>query len=212
MTTFQTPAPISLTVDVLSGNVTVIASDRTDTVVEVRPADAAKKADVRAAANTTVDFADGVLTVRAAKDWRTHTPFGGNPTIEVTIQVPTGSRLQATAGVGRVLSSGELGDSTVEVSAGDVVLDRTRGAVTAKVSKGDIRIAEATRGVLRVETSMGDLEIGIHPGSTARLETNAQTGIVQNLTLPAASNGEDIVQVYARNSYGNVVIRHADAA
>ena len=47
MTTFQTPAPIAVTIEVLAGNVTVIATDRTDTVVEVRPADASKKADVR---------------------------------------------------------------------------------------------------------------------------------------------------------------------
>lgn len=214
MTTFQTPEPIAVTVEVLSGNVTVIASDRIDTIVEVRPADASKKGDVRAAEQTRVDFVAGTLTVKTPKDWRTYTPFGGNPSIEVTIEVPTGSRLEGTAGVGRLLGTGELGQCDLEIAAGDIIIERPRGSVTAKAAKGDIRIGEASRGVLRLETSMGELEVGIHPGSAARLETNAQYGTVQNQMQPVdrAERNADTVQVYARNSYGNIIIRHAVAA
>ena len=43
MPTFETPQPIAVTVDVFLGHVEIIASDRTDTVVEVRPSDPAKK-------------------------------------------------------------------------------------------------------------------------------------------------------------------------
>ncbi|WP_327094278.1 hypothetical protein OIE68_29390 [Nocardia vinacea] len=214
MTTFQTPEPIAVTVEVLSGNVTVIASDRIDTIVEVRPADASKKGDVRAAEQTEVDFVAGTLTVKTPKDWRTYTPFGGNPSIEVTIEVPTGSRLDGTAGVGRLLGAGELGQCDLEIAAGDIIVERPRGSVTAKTAKGNIRIGEASRGVLRLETSMGELEVGIHPGSAARLETNAQYGTVQNQMQPVdrAERNADTVQVYARNSYGNIIIRHAIAA
>ncbi|WP_433524373.1 hypothetical protein ACQPZ2_04205 [Nocardia pseudovaccinii] len=214
MTTFQTPEPIAVTVEVLSGNVTVIASDRTDTIVDVRPADASKKGDVRAAEQTEVDFVAGTLTVKTPKDWRTYTPFGGNPSIEVTIEVPTGSRLEGTAGVGRLLGTGELGQCDLEIAAGDIIVERPLGSVTAKAAKGNIRIGEASRGVLRLETSMGELEVGIHPGSAARVETNAQYGTVQNQMQPVgrAERNEDTVQVYARNSYGNIIIRHAIAA
>ncbi|MGK8489655.1 DUF4097 family beta strand repeat-containing protein [Nocardia asiatica] len=214
MPTFETPEPIAVTVEVLSGSVTVIASDRTDTVVEVRPADESKKGDVRAAEQTQVDFAAGTLTVRTPKDWRTYTPFGGNPSIEVTIEVPNGSRLKGTAAVGRLLGSGELGQCDLAVSAGDITLERTRGSVTAKTAKGDIRIGEASRGVLRLETSMGELEVGIHPGSAARLEVNAQHGTVRNQMGPVEQphDSAETVQVYARNSYGDIIIRHATAA
>ncbi len=214
MTTFQTPEPIAVAVEVLSGSVSVIASDRTDTVVEIRPADAAKKADVRAAEQTRVEFAAGTLTVRTPKDWRTYAPFGGNPSIEVTIEVPTGSRLKGSAAVGRLLGSGEFGECDLEMSAGDISVERTHGSVTAKTSKGDIRIGEASRGVLRLETSMGELEVGIHPGSAARVETNAPHGSVRNTMRPVdrTADGENVVQVYARNSYGNIVVRHATAA
>ncbi|MEU8900243.1 hypothetical protein [Nocardia sp. NPDC048505] len=212
--TFQTPAPIAITLDVISGGVTVIAADRSDTVVEIRPADPAKKADVRAAELTTVEFAAGVLTVRMPKQWRTYTPFGGNPSIEVSILAPTGSQLAGTAGVGRVLGAGELGRCDLEISAGDITLERPQGSVTAKTAKGNIRIGEAARGEFRLETSYGELEVGIRPGSAAELQVNALFGSVQNLMQPVAQphSDADVVRVYARNAYGNVVIRHALAA
>jgi hypothetical protein len=50
---------------------------------------------------------------------------------------------------------------------------------------------------------------GHRPGSAARLEVNAQHGTVQNIM---ESENEDTVQVYARNSLGNIIIRHATAA
>ncbi|MFE3191847.1 hypothetical protein ACFXHA_22755 [Nocardia sp. NPDC059240] len=207
MPAFQTPAPIAVTVEILSGRVTVDAADRTETVVEVRPADPAKKGDVRAAELTQVDFTDGVLTVKTPKQWRTYTPFGGNPSIEVTIQVPTGSRLTGSAGVGSIHGTGELGDTALEIAVGEIIVDRPRGSVTAKAAKGDIRIGEAVRGVMRLETSMGELEVGIHPGSAAQLDTNGNGG-VHNRLAPVGPDSET-VQVIARNTMGNIIIRHA---
>ncbi|WP_282782261.1 DUF4097 family beta strand repeat-containing protein [Nocardia sp. CC201C] len=213
MPTFPTQEPITVAAEVLSGTVTVIASDRTDTVVEVCPADPSKKGDVRAAAHTTVDFSGDTLTVRAPKNWRTYTPFGGNPAIEMTIEVPTGSRLSVTAAVGRLRATGELGDCDLDISSGDIILDRVRGAVTAKAAQGDIRIGTAVHGVLRLETAMGELEVGIQPGSAVRLETTAPVGAVRNLMAPVgAAPHADEVQVYARNLYGNIIVRHAAAA
>ncbi|GAB2561177.1 DUF4097 family beta strand repeat-containing protein [Nocardia heshunensis] len=206
MPAFQTSAPIAVTVEILSGHVTVDASDRTETVVEVRPADPAKKGDVRAAELTRVDFADGVLTVKTPKQWRTYTPFGGNPSIEVTIAVPTGSRLTGSAGVGSIHGTGELGETALEIAVGEIVVDRPGGSVTAKAAKGDIRIGAAVRGVMRLETSMGELEVGIDPGSAARLETNGQ--VVHNQLSPVVAS-VDTVQVIARNTMGNIIIRHA---
>ncbi|WP_280406117.1 hypothetical protein [Nocardia brasiliensis] len=214
MPTFTTPKPVALTVEVLSGDVTVIASDRVDSVVEVRPADATKKGDVLAAEQTKVAFVDGVLTVRTPKQWRTYTPFGGNPSIVVRVEVPNGSLLKASAAVGRLLVVGELRQSDLEVAAGDITVERPGDTVTAKVAKGDVRVGDAVRGVLRLETSMGELEVGIRPGSAARLEVDAKSGTVQNhlgaVHQPAAD--EDTVQVFARNIYGNVIVRHAVAA
>ena len=285
MLTFDTPQPIDITVDVLLGNVTIIASDRADTAVEVRPSDAAKKDDVRAAQETEVDFAAGHLTVKEPKGWKMYTPFSGDASIDVIIEAPAGSRLHGTASMCRFLVTGELGQCELKTSAGDlqlekagplelrtsggnitvdqvvsranittgtgivrireidgsavvknsngdstirdvvgdlqvnaangnITVERARGSVTAKTANGNIRVGDASQGSLRLETSLGELEVGIHPGSAAYLDVNTKAGTVHNQMestgQPAPS--EETVQVYARNSFGNIIIRHATAS
>jgi len=285
MPTFDTPQPIDITVDVLLGSVTIIASDRADTAVEVRPSDAAKKDDVRAAQETEVDFAAGHLTVKEPKGWKMYTPFSGDASIDVTIEAPAGSRLHGTASMCRFLVTGELGQCELKTSAGDlqlekagplelrtsggnitvdqvvsratittgtgivrireidgsavvknsngdstirdvvgdlqvnaangnITVERARGSVTAKTANGNIRVGDASRGSLRLETSLGELEVGIHPGSAAYLDVNTKAGTVHNQMestgQPAPT--EETVQVYARNSFGNIIIRHATAS
>lgn len=211
MPTFQTPQPITVAVNVPSGEVTVVASDRTDAVVVVLPADTASKADVRAAEQIRAEFTDGKLTVEAPKKWKSFTPFGGNPSVSVTVEVPLGSALDATLAMGRLTIAGEFSGCDLEVCAGDIVIDRPGGSVTAKTAKGDIRVDDAVRGVLRLDTSMGDLEVGIRPGSAARLEANTLRGSVLNRLEPidGSSEGGATVQVVARNLYGNITIGHA---
>ena len=53
MPIFETPEPISATIDLAVGDVRITASDRHDTVVDVRPSDASHEPDVRAAEQTT---------------------------------------------------------------------------------------------------------------------------------------------------------------
>ena len=284
MPAFETPQPIAITVDVLLGNVTIIASDRADTVVEVRPSDAAKKDDVRAAQETEVEFAAGHLAVKEPKGWKMYTPFSGDASIDVTIEAPAGSRLHGTASMCRFVVTGELGECELKTSAGDLQLDkagplelrtsggnitvdqvagkatittgtgivrireidgsavvknsngdstirevagdlqvnaangnitveRARGSVTAKTANGNIRVGDASRGSLRLETSLGELEVGIHPGSAAYLDVNTKAGTVHNQmeTTGQPAPSEETVQVYARTSFGNIIIRHATA-
>lgn len=212
MLKFDTQSPITATVEVASAEVTVIASDRADAIVHVHPADPTKKADVRAAEQTRVDFTGGVLTVETPKTWRTKTPFGGTPSIQITIEVPTASTLNATTSIGRLIALGPIGESTLEISAGDIYVERPLGSIAAKSAKGDIRIAEATRGTLNLETSVGELEVGIRPGSTAHVETNAAQGSVHNHIAPATHPESDTIHVYARNALGNIIIGHTIAA
>ncbi len=211
MYTFPTTAPIAVTVDVLAADVTVTATDRSDVVVVVEPADAGKKADVRAAEQTTVEFANGTLTVVTPKNWRSHSPFGGNPAIEVTIEVPAGSRLTAAAGVGRLRAVGAVGTCEMSIALGDIVIEQPQGSVFAKAEKGDIRIGEAVRGEIRLATSMGELAVGIRPGTAVQLETDATRGAVHNTIQPVAANGES-VQVYAHATLGDIIIGHTVAA
>ena len=67
MPIFETPQPISVTVELSAGDLRITATDRSDTVVEVRPSNAEDASDVKAAEQTRVDYADDKLTVIGPK-------------------------------------------------------------------------------------------------------------------------------------------------
>ena len=67
MPTFETPEPIAVRIEAGDGSIRLIATDRADTVVEVRPRDESRSSDVWAAEHTRVDFRDGKLVVSGAK-------------------------------------------------------------------------------------------------------------------------------------------------
>ncbi|MGY5035312.1 hypothetical protein ACWC9U_31625, partial [Streptomyces sp. 900116325] len=88
MQKFATPAPISAVLVIPAGRIQVIAADRADTVVEVRPVNASKSRDVKAAEQTTTEYVDGVLRVEVPVKNQYLGPSGA---VEVTVQLPAGS-------------------------------------------------------------------------------------------------------------------------
>jgi hypothetical protein len=62
MEKFATPGPVSVVLDIPAGSVRLIAADRADTVVEVLPADASKRRDMKAAQQIEVGR-DGVVSI-----------------------------------------------------------------------------------------------------------------------------------------------------
>ncbi|MFE3190851.1 hypothetical protein ACFXHA_17705 [Nocardia sp. NPDC059240] len=213
MTVFQTPAPIDITLEVGAGTVSVIASDRIDTVVEVRPADAGKKDDVKAAEQLKVEFGAGGLGVKMSKGWKVIGPSSGKGSVDVIIEVPAGSRVHGNLAHGKFHTAGEFGESSVEVAMGEIVIDRVVAAVTAKIAKGDITIGDAVRGVLRLETSVGDVRVGIHPGSAATVESNTLGGAMNTQLGPVdpAQSKTNVVEVHAHTASGNVAVGHSTA-
>ncbi len=108
MQTFDTPAPISAVLDIPAGRIQLIAADRADTTVEVLPADPAKSSDTRAAEQTTVAYADGVLRITTARP--INKLFGPSGSLEVTVRLPAGSHVEARAASAELRGVGRLGD------------------------------------------------------------------------------------------------------
>lgn len=102
MPSFDTPEPISVTAYVYAGSLQFTAGDRLDTVVEVRPRDPKKDLDVRAADQTEVAYASGTLTVTTPKA----NLLGRGGTVDVTVELPTGSNIDVTGAGARVLGEG----------------------------------------------------------------------------------------------------------
>lgn len=176
MPTFDTPEPISLTVELGVGDLRIAAAHRADTVVDVRPSDPSKKGDVTAAEQTRVDFANGRLHIQAPKGWRQWAPFGpGGDSIEVHVDLPTGSSVSAQAGVASLNVAGPLGECRFRTGVGHVRLERA-GAVTVKTAAGDVAIDEAT-GPVDVTTGSGAVQIGHVEGTAVVKNSNGETSI-----------------------------------
>lgn len=220
MSTFTTTAPISAVLDIPAGRIQLVASDRVDTVVEVRPSDASKSRDVKAAEQTSVDYRGGVLRIAASAK---NQYFGPSGAIDVTVELPAGSRVEVKAASAEVRSAGRFDDVVVESQhgsidvaeaasarlatlAGDVSVGRLDGPAEIRTSKGDIRIAEAVRGKVVLRTDAGDLEIGAAAGVSASLDAGTSHGRIVNSLNNSEGAGAQLT-IKATTSVGDIVAR-----
>jgi DUF4097 and DUF4098 domain-containing protein YvlB len=219
MQKFDTPTPISATLDIPAGRVRFIAADRADSTVEILPADASSGRDVTAAEQTTVEYRDGVLRIAASAKNRI---LGSRGFIEVTVQLPAGSRVEAKAASAEFRTVGRLGDVTFEgseasvkldetVSArlitldGDVSVGRLGGAAEIRTRKGDIRIAEAVHGTVVLQTEAGTISVGAAAGVSASLDAGTTHGRIHN-ALKNTDGAADL-NIHATTAYGDIVAR-----
>jgi hypothetical protein len=191
MPTFDTREPIAVHLEIGVGEIHIAAAaDRTDTVVEVRPADPDKKGDVTAAEQTRVDYADGVLHIKGPKGWRRYSFRGGGEAIHVQIDLPAASSVRGEAGVADFHTTGRLGECRYKCGAGDIRIDEA-GAVSVKSSAGDITIGRAA-GHCEVATASGGVRLGTVDGTLVLKNSNGDTeiGEVTGDLRVSAANGK----------------------
>lgn len=173
MPTFDTPAPISVTVDLLAAELVVVASDRPDTVVHVRPAEDRDR-DRRTAEQTRVDFLSGTLTVRGPRH-PGFGVFGRVGVVDVLIELPTGSEVEAKLGAGAIRCSGELGDSRLRSGAGDVQAEHL-GDATVSTGFGLVSIDNVTGGA-KLSTGSGKLRLRSVAGPAVLKNGNGESWV-----------------------------------
>ncbi|MFI9305085.1 DUF4097 family beta strand repeat-containing protein [Streptomyces triculaminicus] len=211
MPSFDTPEPISTTARVEAGSIQFIASDRLDTVVEVRPRDPKKDLDVRTAGQTEVTYASGVLAIRTPKS----NLFGRTGVVDVTVELPTGSHVDMTGAWTQVLGEGRLGEVRMKTSSGDVRLDAT-GPLNLTASHGSITV-DRIEGAAEITTSTGSLRVGTVDGSAVLKNSHGTTTVgvaTGDLRVSGAHGDIDIARaegsVAATTAHGTV--RVADVA
>ncbi|MEU1625479.1 DUF4097 family beta strand repeat-containing protein [Streptomyces sp. NPDC020096] len=207
MPDFDTPEPISVTLEFDIGVARITASQRTNTVVEVLPRDGADDADVRAAQQTKVTYSGGKLLVKGPKK---RSLFGSSGALDVSIELPSGSHVHATSPMADFTCEGQLGDCRLKTSAGDIQVAEA-GTANLKTSHGDIgldrasgdaEIAGAGRivvgeiaGALTVKNVNGEITIGEVTGD---LRANSSNG---RISVGIAHAGVD-----ARSAYGGIQV------
>ncbi|MFF1651330.1 DUF4097 family beta strand repeat-containing protein [Streptomyces sp. NPDC058240] len=219
MQKFDTPTPVQAVLDIPAGRIQLIATDRTDTTVEVRPANPAKNRDVKTAEEIQIAYTDGVLRIEAPETKsRLRGPSGS---VEITVQLPAGSHIQATAAAAELRGVGRLGDVTFDGGYRTVKLDeaasarltgldatitigRLNGPGEISTQRGDLNINQATRGTLTLNTQMGNITVDAAHGVSASLDAGTGYGRLDN-TLK--NTGTPDLTIHATTSHGDITAR-----
>ncbi|NUK01296.1 DUF4097 family beta strand repeat protein [Streptomyces lunaelactis] len=221
MQTFDTHAPITAVLDIPAGRIQFIAADRADTTVEVLPANASKGRDVKAAEQAKVAYGDGVLRIEAPAAKSQY--FGPSGSIEVTVQLPAGSSIEAKASCAEFRAVGRLGDVACEGAhgsvkideaasvrltayAGDVAVGRLTGPAEISTQQGDIHIAEAASGTVVLRTQAGDVSVGAAAGVSASLDAGTGYGRIHN-ALKNTEGAAAGLNIRATTDHGDITAR-----
>lgn len=193
MPRFDTLEPISVTLDLGAGDVRITASDRSDTVVEVHASNAADESDVHAAQQVRVDYAQGVLRVIGPKahlfDFSRKTR-----SVQVCIELPTGSQLSAETQVGDLRGAGSLGACRFKTGAGNARLERT-GPLRLHTGAGHVTV-DGVAGDVEITTGTGKIQVGEVEGAAAVKSSNGDIAIdgVAGDARMRTANGEISLQ------------------
>jgi DUF4097 and DUF4098 domain-containing protein YvlB len=158
MTSWEFPAsgPVEARISLPSGTVRVAATQTSTVTISLVPA--RHVGNTRAAEqlieDTEVSFEGGRLTVQVPK--RVH--IRGSESLDLTLEVPEGSALDARTASADLQVSGDLGALTVDTASGDVTAARISGQAGITTASGDVRLAEAA-GDTRLKTASGDVTI-----------------------------------------------------
>lgn len=193
MPTFTTLEPITVNVDLPLGSLTLIASERGDTIVTVAPASSSWSGNQRTADEVAVEFRDGHLSVVAPKPWHSFATMGTFGSVNITIELPAGSHVQGSAPVGSLTSQGRLGSCTFRTHAGDIRLDEV-GELDARASAGSVTIKRIS-GTATISTGAGSVRVD---------EVHADT-VIKN-SYGESRIGTTTAQLNVNGAHGKIVV------
>jgi hypothetical protein len=208
MPTFQTPEPISAVIELIVGDVRIAAGDRPDAIVEVSPSDSARRADVTAAEQTRVEYASGRLLIKATGRWKSWSPFGYGGSVDVNVELPSGSRVTGASSLGTFRCTGALGDCRIK-TAGEIHVEQA-GAVRLVTGLGDINLGRAI-GDAELITATGDVHAQAIDGTATIKNSNGDTRVdlVTGEVSVKAANGDVAIErsgasVVAKTANGDI--------
>jgi len=210
MPTFPTPTPIDLAINLPVGIIEVFASDRADTVVTVSPTNPDKAVDRRGADETKVELDGERLVITGPKpriSW-----IGPTESIDLKVELPTGSRLTAEISVGGVRTVGRLGATRVKASTGAVDLDTT-GDLWLRASHGNATIERAD-GAIEITADHGQIRAGSVAGDALLKASHGSITIGEiggdldaKLSYGDLEISRALGSVAAKTAYGSIRIR-----
>lgn len=214
MPTYNTPTPIDLAINLQVGGIEIFAGDRADTVVTVSASNPAKAIDRRGAEETKVDFDGQRITIAGPRpriSW-----FGPTESLDVKVELPTGSRLTAEIAAGGLRTIGRLGATRIKSSTGPVDVDTTgdlwlrvsHGNATLGTAEGGIEIT-ADHGQIRVGTVTGDAILKASLGTIMVGESGGD--LDAKLSYGDLEITKALASVSAKTAYGSIQLREVSS-
>jgi len=194
MARFDSPDPITAVLECVVAEVRIVASDRRDTIVDVRASDSAKRADVSAAEHTRVEFDAGRLLVKSLQKWRSWSLFSAGGSVDVQVQLPAGSRLTGEAAMGAFRCAGTLGECRLKTGFGDIQVEQ---AATVRLTTGAGNISvERVTGDAELATGSGEVRVGAIDGAALIKNSNGDTrvGEIAGEARVKAANGDVAIE------------------
>ncbi len=203
--TFPATEPLDLDARLRNGDLRVSTTDTGAATVGIETSDGLDPADVE------VELTGSSLRIRVPRAYPGL--FGPEPRVDVTVTVPSGSRLRGSAGSGDILVDGEFGPSRLQTGSGDVVLTSVAATTRVDSGSGDLRVTrvvadlsvklgsgavtiDESRAPLALRAGSGDISVG-----AAYADVSATTGS-GDITVRAASRGD----LWLRTGSGNARI------
>ena len=227
MPVFDTPEPITADIDII-GSIQVTAADRTDTVVEVLPADPAHEGSVQEAERTSVEFSGGRLLVKRPRLGALASLIGPRGAVRVTVGLPAGSHVKVssmsgittTGPLGEVIAHSAIGDIEVAKASrleaksanGSITADQVAGSAQVTTTNSAIRIGavegpatlESANGSITVDAAASDLQVK-SANSTITLRETAGPVQIKSAT-GSITVGRSLAGITARTAWGRVRI------
>jgi DUF4097 and DUF4098 domain-containing protein YvlB len=207
--TFSTPDPVSLYVELRSGDLVVTAADTGETVVDVTGRDAEDPRTI-----SIEQHGDKVTVVALAGR---HGFFGSSQeSLSVHITVPTDSRITSKLGSADLRVEGRIGDSLLRTGSGEIRADELGGKTVVEAGSGDTWVGTVS-GALRVKCGSGDVYVARLDGP-AEISTGSGDVTVDVATAPikvksgsGSTRVHDSAQDLSLNSAsGDLVVDKAD--
>jgi DUF4097 and DUF4098 domain-containing protein YvlB len=169
--TFSTPGPVSLHVELRSGDLVVTTADTDETVVEVSGPD---EDDV------TVDQRGDDIAI-VARAGRGGLLGLGSRGVSVAVTVPHESRLSTKTGSADVCVDGRLGETSLRSGSGDLRLGQVAKS-SVETGSGDLQV-ETVTGPLHVKSGSGTIVVDRLDGE-AQISTGSGDVVVGTSAEP----------------------------
>ena len=162
MTTFETPGPLELYLELPAGEVELEATDGATTEVELEPLDgndATRGVIERSRVDLRARGEGHELIVEVPSERGFGIRFGRSPHVRLRVRCPRGAKVKIRSRSADIEARGRFGQTDVRTFSGDIQWDSVDGNASFNSTSGDVHV-DAVTGGLELKTVSGDAEVG----------------------------------------------------